>query len=118
MIKNFLASAVGLRKETHTFPTSVTEGMVIAYSDENSDTRYGVVFTDRELKEGETGVVGSIVTAGHIIIDNVDFGDLGDLDYEEFIQNAAVQGLYFERAKVTVVPADVATDGGDSASSN
>ena len=115
MIKNFLASAVGLRKETHTFPTSVTEGMVIAYFDENSDTRYGVVFTDRELKEGETGVVGSIVTAGHIIIDNVDFGDL---DSSDVIQNAAVQGLYFEPAKVTVVPADVATDGGDSASSN
>lgn len=115
MIKNFLANAVGLRKETHTFTTSVTEGTVIAYSDENSDTRYGVVFADRELREGKTSVVGSIVTAGHIIIDNVDFGNLASADV---IQNAAAQGLYFEPAKATVVPADVAEDGGDSTSSN
>lgn len=115
MIKNFLASAVGLRKETHTFTTSVTEGTVIAYSDENSDTRYAVVFADKELREGETSVVGSIVTAGHIIMDNVDFGNLASV---AVIQSAVAQGLYFEPAKVTVVPADVATDGGDSGSSN
>ena len=114
MIKNFLASSVGLKKETHTFTKSVTEGTVIAYSDENSDTRYGVVFADRELREGEKSVVGSIVTAGHIIVDNVDFGSLLSA---EVIQSAAVQGLYFEPKKTTVVPADVATEGEDSVAS-
>lgn len=114
MYKNFLASAVGLRRETHTFTTSVAEGDVISYSDANSETRYGVVFDDKELAEGKTTVVGAIVTAGHVIIDNVNFGNLAQADV---IQNAAKQGLYFEAAKETVVPADVA-ESEDSSSSN
>lgn len=114
MIKNFLASAVGLRKETHTFTKSVVEGDVISYSDADSNTRYGVVFHNRDLEEGKTTVVGSIVTAGHVIIDNVNFGNLAKADV---IQNAVSQGLYFEPAKETVVPADVA-ESEDSSSSN
>lgn len=113
MIKNFLASAERLRKETHTFTLDVHEGDVISYTDADSNTRYGVVYNDVELNGKETKV-GSIITAGFIIQDNVNFGNLASATV---IENAKAQGLFFEVAKVTVVPADVAQPSEDSSSS-
>lgn len=78
MNKNFLASRVGLRKETATL-TSLTyatdnviaEGLVVQLADE----RYGVVFDEKDVT-GKDSVVVGVVTAGHVLNDKVDFGGL------------------------------------------
>ena len=103
MIKNFLASEVGLRKETHTFEADATEGTVIAYTDSASGTRYGVVYNDVELN-GKESKLGSIVTAGHIITENVSFGALTKATV---IQASVAQGLFFEAVKETTLPEDL-----------
>lgn len=103
MIKNFLASEVGLRKETYTFEADTTEGTVIAYTDSASGTKYGVVYNDVEM-DGKETKLGSIITAGHIITEKVTFGALTKADV---IEAAVAQGLFFEAEKVTTLPEDL-----------
>lgn len=105
MIKNFLASAVGLRKETATL-TSLTyatnnviaEGLVVQLA----DNRYGVVFDEKDVT-GKTSVVVGVVTAGHVLNDKVDFGNLTKATV---IEAAVAQGLFFEDYKDAQYPAD------------
>ena len=110
MIKNFLASAVSLRKETATL-TSLTyadkdgiikEGLVVQLADE----RYGVVFNETNT-DGKESVVVGVVTAGHVLNDKVDFGELTKADV---IASAVNQGLFFEDYKDAKYPAN---DDGD-----
>lgn len=105
MIKNFLASAVGLRKETATL-TSLTyatnnviaEGLVVQLA----DNRYGVVFDEKDVTGKATVVVG-VVTAGHVLNDKVNFGSLTKATV---IEAAVNQGLFFEDYKSAKYPAD------------
>lgn len=106
MIKNFLASEVGLRKETLTFEANVEEGKVVAYTDSAEGTRYGVVYNDVTLGTA-TKKIGSIVVAGHVIVDKVDFGALTKADV---IEACVAQGLFFEAEKETTLPEDLFTE--------
>lgn len=99
MIKNFLASEVGLRKETVTFENDVDAGKVVQFT-VGETTKYGVVYNDVELGDKET-LVASVVTAGHIQEDKVDFGALTKADV---IEACVAQGLFFEPYKPAQYP--------------
>ena len=109
MIKNFLASAVGLRKETAT-----VDVRTYAYFDEETQKatlkagtvvdlkgKYGVVFNEKDVTDGKNVAVG-VVTAGHVYRDFIDTSKIRDFDEE----TAIGQGLHFESYKVAEYPAD------------
>lgn len=105
MYKNFLASKVGLRKETATLTAStyatnnvIPEGLVVQLADE----RYGVVFDEKDTT-GKTSVVVGVVTAGHVLEDKVSFGALTKATV---IAACVNQGLFFENYKSAKYPAD------------
>lgn len=104
MIKNFLASEVGLRKETVTFNHNVYAGQVVQFTiggELGGTTKYGVVYNDVELNGKET-LVASVVTAGHIIKDKVDLSGLEPS--ESFQSDCALQGLFVEPYKPAKYP--------------
>lgn len=107
MIKNFLASAVGLRKETATIDAGtyadddglIKEGTVVQLD----DGRYGIIFDEKDVTDGREDVVIGVVTAGHVLSDMVGFGELTK---EDVIETAVAQGLFFESYKTAEYPAD------------
>lgn len=105
MIKNFLASAVGLRKETATLDVStyatdnvIKEGLVVKLNDD----RFGIVIDEKDVTDKETVVVG-VVTAGHVIDERI---DLTKVESVYFNQETIKQGLYVENYKEAQYPAD------------
>lgn len=114
MIKNFLASAVGLRKETVTvsvdYAVEEEDGkkilkagtLVPVYTELVGATpRYAVLFNDTDVTDkterGATVSVGG-VTAGHILRDVIIVAE------EPQTQFLVTQGLYFEPYKTAQYP--------------
>lgn len=116
MFKNFLASAVGLRKETVTvsvdYAVEEEDGKMIlkagtlvpVYTELVGATpRYAVLFNDTDVTDrterGATVSVGG-VTAGHILRDVI-------IDAEQpHEEDLIAQGLYLEPYKEAQYPAD------------
>ena len=112
MYKNFLASRVGLRKETATIPSTyavddeatgkkiLKAGTLVQIDNLVGGTnRFGIVFDDKDVTNKRDVVVG-VVTAGHILEDviaNPMSVRLSDL---------ATQGLFFEPYKPAQYPND------------
>lgn len=115
MIKNFLASAVGLRKETVTVSVDyaveedgkkiLKAGTLVPVNTElvGATPRYAVLFNDTDVtdkfEEGGTVSVGG-VTAGHIL------GNVIIIAEQPQQADLIAQGLYFEPYKEAQYPND------------
>lgn len=113
MIKNFLASAVGLRKETVTVSVNyaveedskkiLKAGTLVPIYTElvGATPRYAVLFNDTDVTDkteiGATVSVGG-VTAGHILGDVIIFAE------EPEDADLIAQGLYLEPYKTAQYP--------------
>ena len=119
MIKNFLASAVGLRKETVTVSVNYAADedgkkilkagtLVPVYTELVGATpRYAVLFNDTDVtdktEEGATVSVGG-VTAGHILSNIIIVAE------EPQTEDLIAQGLYLEPYKTAQYPDDEVGD--------
>lgn len=116
MIKNFLASAVGLRKETITVSVEyavdedgkkiLKAGTLVPVNTElvGATPRYAVLFNDTDVTDkydDETATVSvGGVTAGHILGDVIIFAE------EPEDADLIAQGLYLESYKTAQYPDD------------
>lgn len=115
MIKNFLASAVGLRKETVTVSVNyaadedgkkiLKAGTLVPVNTElvGAAPRYAVLFNDTDVTDkterGATVSVGG-VTAGHVL------GNVIIVAEEPNQEDLIAQGLYLESYKTAQYPND------------
>ena len=104
--KNFIASAVGLRTVSYTFTsddipsgeTFIPAGTIIKVS----TTPKGVALDDIYFKGEETTAIGALIVAGHLYSDRMPVAPTTE------VSAFAGQGLFFEQAPSTTVPADEA----------
>lgn len=117
--KNFIASAVGLRTISMTFNVEdaqedengkmyIPAGYFIGGGDGYTGGLAGVVLDNVYFKEGQETAIGALVVAGHIFNDRLPV----EVSQED-INNAALQGLYFETAPVTVINGEGGEDESD-----
>ncbi len=117
MIKNFLASAVGLRKETVTVSVEyaveedskkiLKAGTLVPIYTElvGATPKYAVLFNDTDVTDKAEGTVSvGGVTAGHIL-GNVIIGA-----EQPQVEDLIAQGLYLEPYKEAQYPDDVYGD--------
>lgn len=106
--KNFIASAKSLRTVTWTYSTSdipagktyIPAGTIIT----SSGAVKGVALDDVYFATGETARVDALIVAGHLFSDKMPVQPTSAQ-----VTAFASQGLYFETAPTTTVPADTKT---------